>query len=200
MHDNSRPNEAYVYDVFLSYNRAHPSGTWVKDRLYKDFLGYLGEELGRDPKVYFDQEDIQAGEHWGKKLDWALKVSKVLVAVCSARYFYDSEYCRKEWYSFGELEVDGQTVNRPRVPIRYNDGKAFPPEAREIQHSDFSECNYLMEAFYKNDTRAIIYEDNVRALARAVVVAISNAPEYTAAFAVCQPAGRPVPVLEQPRL
>ncbi len=110
MSDNKLPIGAYVFDVFMSYKRSHPSGTWVRERLYKDFTGYLGEELGRDARVFFDQRDIQAGEHWVTKLDWALNVSKVLVAVCSARYFFDSEYCRKEWYSFGELEVDGKIL------------------------------------------------------------------------------------------
>lgn len=200
MTQDELPLDEYVYDVFLSYTRAHPAGTWVKDRLLNDFKGYLAEELGRNPRVFFDQHDIQTGENWAKKLEWALKVSKVLVAVCSARYFYDSKCCRMEWYSFGELEVDGQKLNRPRVPIRYNDGKAFPTDAQETQQADFSECNYIIEAFYKNDSRAVAYEDNVRSLAKAVVAAIEKAPPYTPAFLIAQPEDRPNVTLGQPRL
>lgn len=198
--ENEVSVEDYAYDVLVSYTRAHPVGTWVKDRLLRDFIGYLAEELGRRPKVFFDQHDIQPGDNWVAKIDIAIKKSRVLVAVCSARYFYDSEYCRREWYSFGELDVGGKKLYRPRVPIRYNDGKTFPVEARETQQADFSGCNYLIEAFYKNDVRAVTYEDNVRALAIAVVSAIENAPPYTTQFSVMQPPDRCAGPLNQPRL
>src|SRR5690349_10693423 len=100
----------YVYDAFVSYTRDHPVSTWVKQRLLSDFRGYLSEELGRRATVFFDEHEITAGENWEQKLKWALTVSRVLVAVCSARYFYDSQYCRMEWYTFGEVNVRGKIV------------------------------------------------------------------------------------------
>src|SRR5215831_11674216 len=115
-----RPTD-YTYDVFVSYTRDHPVGTWVTERFLRDFVGYLGEELGRRPLVFFDQHEISAGEDWERKLESGLKTSRVLVAVCSARYFLDSRYCRMEWYSFGEVTTSESKVHRPRVPLRFND-------------------------------------------------------------------------------
>jgi hypothetical protein len=190
----------YIYDVFFSYTRSHPAGTWVKDHLLGDFMGYLAEELIRQPKVFFDQYEIQTGENWEEKILWGLKMSKVLVAVCSARYFYDSLYCLVEWYTFGEQIIEGIKVNRPRVPIRYNDGQYFPPEVQKTQQVDFSSSNYIVDAFYKNDTRAIVYEENVKKLAQGVVHAISIAPSFNPNFPVVQPPDVPKRPLPQPLL
>ena len=126
------PAEDYLYDVFVSYTRDHPVATWVKDRFFRDFVGYLSEELGRRALVFFP------GEVWEERLRWGLKNSRVLLAVCSARYFRDSEFCSMEWKAFGEVVIDPRTkVLRPRVPLRYNDGNTFPPEARALQAADF---------------------------------------------------------------
>ena len=181
----------YAYDVFLSYTRDHPAGTWVKDRFLKDFRGYLSEELGQRARIFFDQEVIQTGEDWGARLHWGLRHSKVLVAVCSARYFNDSEYCEMEWHSF---------ANRPRVPVRYNDGDRFPADAKRTQQADFSECNFLVEAFYRNDQRAVNYEDNVRKLARAAVAQILNAPPFDPTFPIHLPTKAPSKRMPLPRI
>ncbi len=105
-----------------------------------------------------------------------------------------------EWHTFGEVIVEGRRVYRPRIPLRYNDGNSFPPEAKSIQQVDFSDANSIIEAFYKNDIRAIAYEDNVRKLAKAVVKAISDAPDFRAEFPVHGPTTITPPPLKQPRL
>jgi hypothetical protein len=190
----------YVYDVFVSYTRNHPVGTWVSNRFFRDFVGYLSGALGRDARVFFDQRDIAAGEDWERKLQWALGVSRVLLAVCSARYFYDSDYCQMEWCTFGDVSVEGGIVRRPRVPLRYNDGDRFPPEAKVLQQVDFSEANLIIEAFYKHDVRAIAYEDKVRTLAGDVAVAIAGAPPFSVGFPISKPPKVPLPPMKQPRL
>jgi hypothetical protein len=78
------PASDYVHDVFVSYTRDHPAGTWVKDRFMKDFRGYLAEALGRRVAIFFDQDEIQPGEIWDEQICAALLHSKVLVAICSA--------------------------------------------------------------------------------------------------------------------
>lgn len=186
------PQRDYLYDVFLSYTRDHPVGTWVKDRFLRDFRGYLSEELGQRVRIFFDQEVIQTGEDWEEKLRWGLRHSKALVAICSARYFRDSDYCDMEWRSF-----DG----RPRVPARYNDGEQFPEEAKRIQQADFSKCNLIVEAFYRNDQRAVLYEDNVRKLAQAAVEQIRAAPAFNPRFRIARaPKRRAVERMPLPRL
>jgi hypothetical protein len=190
----------YLFDAFISYTRDHPAGTWVSERLFRDFVGYLAEELGRKPKVFFDRLEIQPGDDWDAKIRWGLRTSKVLVAICSSRYFYDSDYCRMEWSSFGDCEVGGTRIHRPRVPVRYNDGHRFPAEARQLQQADFSEANFIIEAFYKNDARAVVYEENVRRLAVAVTKALEQVPPFSTASVVPEPSVITVQPLRQPRL
>jgi hypothetical protein len=194
------PESDYVYDVFVSYTRDHPVGTWVKDRFLKDFVGYLGDALGRRARVFFDQDEIESGEDQVEKLRWGLKVSRVLVAICSARYFGDSDYCRMEWRTFGKRDLEGNKVHRPRVPVRYSDGESFPREARRTQQADFSNANHICESFYKNDVRAIAYEDNVKKLAKAVVKAIGRAPKYSPNFPIAELVKTPPRPMKQPRL
>jgi hypothetical protein len=198
------PEADYTYDVFVSYTRDHPVGTWVKERFMRDFVGFLSDELGRRSLVFFDQDAISAGEIWEDRLRWGLKFSRVLLAVCSGRYFKDSQYCSMEWSSFGKVCLDEShpesTIYRPIVPLRYSDGNTFPPEAKALQAADFVNANSIIEAFYKNDVRAIAYEDNLRALSQAVARAIEAAPPFDPRF----PVGKATPVMSvrigQPRL
>jgi len=198
------PETDYIYDVFVSYTRDHPVGTWVKERFMRDFVGFLSDALERRAEVFFDQEAIAAGDDWEEKLRWGLKVSRVLVAVCSGRYFKDSQYCSMEWSSFGDVFLDESNpeskINRPRVPLRYSDGNTFPPEAKALQAADFFNANSIIEAFYKNDVRAIAYEDNLRALSQAVARKIEMAPPFDLRF----PVRNATPVMSvrigQPRL
>jgi hypothetical protein len=195
-----KPETDYVYDVFVSYTRDHPVGTWVEDRFLKDFEGFLQDRLGRKATVFYDRRAIRAGEDWQQELERGLKLSRVLVAVCSARYFQDSPYCQMEWYTFGDRGLKGKKVHRPRVPVRYSDGKSFPPDAKAVQWVDFSNANYIVEAFYRTDKRAVDYEDKVRELAEAVVEAIDRAPKYDPGFSIARPAQRPERPIRQPRL
>jgi hypothetical protein len=172
----------------------------VKEHLLKDFAGYLNEELGHKARVFYDRDEIVPGDDWKQALQRGLKQSKVLVAVCSARYFYDSEYCLTEWHAFGNVSVGDWKVHRPRILAKYNDGDSFPEEANSIQQVDFSNANSIIEAFYKNDARAIVYEENVKMLARGAVKAIRNAPEFSDEFPVYELAGVMPPRLKQPRL
>jgi hypothetical protein len=194
------PERDYAYDVFVSYTRDHPVGTWVSERFLRDFVGYLNEELGHKARVFYDRDELAPGDNWKQEIQRGLKESKVLVAVCSARYFGDSEYCQTEWYTFGDVSVGDWTVHRPRIPLKYNDGDSFPEEANSTQQIDFSNANLIIEAFYKNDARAIVYEDNVRRLAKAVVKAIGNAPEFSEGFPVNERTEAIRHHLKQPRL
>jgi len=94
----------------------------------------------------------------------------------------------------------GENIYRPRVPVRYNDGHRFPAEAQQIQQADFSDANYIIEAFYKTDARAVIYEENVRRLAVAVANAIDAAPPFNPNFTIAEPPPFEHQPLAQPRL
>ena len=166
----------YRYNVFLSYRHDHPVGPWVSMYFYPHFEGWLREALGgKEPLIFYDERDIETGDPWPSKLHEAIQYSRVLLAVCSPGYFY-SKWCLSEWESFREREtiIKGSGL---RIPIKHNDGEHFPPDALNIQMSDFSNCTSVMPSFV-NDHRSILFEDAIKKLAKAVATAVRNAPPF----------------------
>src|SRR6266496_3735129 len=127
----------YVWDVFLSYRRIDPVDTWVRDLFQRDLSDWLGDELGRNSRVFFDQDVLETGDSWPDELRQALRTSRVLLAVLSPRYWI-SKWCQIEWESFKMRE---EVLRRAglRIPIIHNDGKHIPSEAKIIQHFNFSD-------------------------------------------------------------
>src|SRR5262245_31960098 len=87
---------AYEYDIFLSYNRQHPHGTWVNEVLYPLLIPYVQDALNRNIRVFKDDREILTGAEWERTIMKALLNSRVMVAVLSPTYFL-SEWCRREF-------------------------------------------------------------------------------------------------------
>jgi hypothetical protein len=127
----------YQYDLFISYRRFGKWPEWVRDHLLPKLTLYLGEELGEEPRIAFDEEVIESGDSWPIALAQKLGRSKALVALCSRQYFA-SAWCKSELAhmmarekacGLRSLTQSGGLI----VPAVIHDGEDFPGEIAAIK-------------------------------------------------------------------
>jgi TIR domain len=127
---------AYDFDVFISYRRHGEWPTWTREIFRPLLYHWLGEELGRDPRIFVDYQ-IETGDSWPERLGNALGCSRVLVPLFSRQYF-SSPWCRSEFAlmrarearcNFRSPACPGGLI----VPAHIHDGKDFPESVRSIQ-------------------------------------------------------------------
>jgi hypothetical protein len=125
----------YEHDVFLSYSRHGEWPEWVREKFLPLLRHWLGEELGREANVFFDQE-MEAGQAWPQRLQRAVTRSRALVPLWSRMYFA-SDWCLREMsmmvareahLGFGTRAKPGRLV----VPAAIHDGDDFPEPAIQI--------------------------------------------------------------------
>jgi len=127
--------DGYRFDLFVSYSHEKDVRHWVHRHLVPVLTQRLIGERG-SAEIYVDDR-MEVGGRWPDELAWALRRSKVLLAVLSPRYFH-SEWCLAEWCSFQrrqeKLAIGPDGPHRPLVyPIRFSDGDRFPPDVGRIQ-------------------------------------------------------------------
>lgn len=126
---------AYEYDVFISYRR--PTKRWVNKYFRPLIEHYLPEALGgRAVKLFFDENDIHAGDAWEARLKRALAVSKCLVPILTPSYF-TSDWCTREFavmehrslkHGFTAIQKPGGLI----VPITINEGTFYPQKIQAL--------------------------------------------------------------------
>ncbi|MTD58253.1 TIR domain-containing protein [Amycolatopsis sp. RM579] len=130
----------YEYDVFISYHRTGALvPAWVRNHFHPRLAELLDENLPREAKIFFDEE-ITSGGKWPYEVRSALQRARIVVAVCSPKYFYD-EWCLAEWYSMAKREqlvVPGQGLI---YPVIFCDSANFPGYAHERRMRDLKNWN-----------------------------------------------------------
>lgn len=119
------PDQDFEYDVFLSH--ASEDTAWCEK---------LAERLRNESvRVWFDQWELQPGDHLLARVNEALQTSRKTVAVWSASYFRDN----KVWTlaeSFSQQHADVLARERPLIPLLIEDCK-IPPTFYNILSIDF---------------------------------------------------------------
>src|SRR5690348_432033 len=85
----------YAWDVFLSYRRWQQWPIWIRTVLLPMLSHWLGEELGREPRIFLDDPAIRPGKDWVRELAAQHSRSAVLVPLMSKLYF-ESDWCKAE--------------------------------------------------------------------------------------------------------
>jgi hypothetical protein len=135
---NRSSMKEYSYDAFLSYSR---KGEWPRfiERLFRPMLAHwLGAELGRTPKIYYDRRDVETGQRWPARLADGLSSSRVLVALWSKEYF-SSDWCVAELTQMLTREESVRVSGSdPRLVLAtvIHDGEDFPASVADIQRFD----------------------------------------------------------------
>ncbi|PPK60995.1 TIR domain-containing protein [Actinokineospora auranticolor] len=156
----------YKYDVFISYQRDSPTvAPWVRTHFHQLLCELLDDNTDEEISVYYDEEG-RAGGLWPVEIRHALRHSRVLVPVCSPKYFR-REWCMAEWHSMQSREkIAGLgTLERPFGlihPVIYSDSEYFPKYVHERRTVDLRPWNFPEPHF--QDTPAFL--DLRRALTR----------------------------------
>jgi hypothetical protein len=105
------------YDFFVSYARADNRDGWITA-----FLAALDDEHrrfsgGRTLTCFFDQHDISSLSDWQEQIfNKGLAKSRLFVAFLSPAYFA-SEWCRREWKAWIDLEIAQHILTAGAAPI-----------------------------------------------------------------------------------
>lgn len=172
---------SYEYHVFLSYRRHGEWTRWVGEKFLPLFLHWLGEELGENAQIFFDQKFIEAGIVWPHELAFALARSRVLVPLLSRQYF-NSEWCKAELAHMCARE-DMCFTNAVRlsrgliVPAVLHDGDDFPKNVCAITPTYLQDCANVRLA--KDSPTEEELSKRIRdSLVPNVARAIQRAPHY----------------------
>jgi len=172
---------AYEFHVFLSYRRHGEWTQWVKEKFLPLFLHWLGEELGENAQVFFDQRILEAGKLWPQESAYALARSRVLVPLLSRQYF-NSEWCKTELAHMCAREtISGMRKAQPPksliVPAVLHDGNDFPKHVSAIMPTYLQDCANVRTA--KDSPTEEELSKRIRdSLVPSVVCAIHRAPGY----------------------
>lgn len=162
----------YEWDAFLSYRRWQEWPEWVRAHFHPLFLHYLGEELGREPRVFVDWGDETPGD-WPTHLARALARSRVLVPLLSRLYFR-SPWCATEYELMKRREdVCAGTLI---VPAVIHDGDELPPHARRTYSAILTA--YSNPRIATRGRTAARLADEINKWMPTVRQAIEDAPEY----------------------
>jgi TIR domain len=172
----------YEFDVFVSYRRYGEWPLWIQEHFRPVFEHYLGEDLGRNARVFFDNS-LESGDEWPNHLGRALGRSAVLVPLWSKTYF-NSPWCITECaFMFKREEICGYRATRDDVlvlPASIHDGDEFPDYARRVQYVKLNE--YANVRLNKTGHTAEAMVDRIKAWTPTVATAVKRAP------ADCDPA------------
>ncbi|SDZ75620.1 TIR domain-containing protein [Thiothrix caldifontis] len=174
----------YEYDVFLSYRRYGMWPRWVSGIFLEIFKHWLGEELGRDVTIFFDQ-DMETGTNWPSRLANAHAKSRVLVPLWSHQYF-TSDWCltelslmraREEQCGFSSRENPKGLI----IPAIIHDCEDLPSDIKCIQ--SISLHGYTNPLITINSPTAEKLSDAISdRWAKDIAHAINSAPEYDASW------------------
>jgi hypothetical protein len=175
--------DGYRYDLYISYPRSGSVADWVRIHLVPTLEGCLTDLLAHAPRIFFDTESIEVGTAWPEQLAYALKRSRVFLAVLSPSYFR-SAWCVSEWESFLARErlLDGNR-NRIILPVVASDGDTFPESVRSLQWFEMAQWVYPYPQFSRTDAYIQFYEA-VRRLAEVIAENIERAPPWREDFPI----------------
>ncbi|MFD2473193.1 TIR domain-containing protein [Amycolatopsis silviterrae] len=190
----------YHYDVFISYLRtADPIARWVRNHFQPLLRELLDGNLDREVKVFFDGS-VRVGGRWPDEVRSALRHTRILVPVCSPKYFYN-EWCLAEWASM-ERREELACGDRPATliyPVIYCDSKNFPPYAHERRWENLTEWNHPYEQFQASP-KYIGFHDRMNRIAAEIEELLSDAPVWRADWPVLTPRPDVPPASRFPRL
>ncbi len=103
------------FDIFISYSRADN-----KDASVQQFIALLQKQykevFSSELSIFFDIRDIEYGEDWERRLHTSLKNSHLMLAFASENYI-NSEWCRKEWRVWCEVERSRGWLSSMLFPV-----------------------------------------------------------------------------------
>lgn len=174
---------SYEYDIFISYKRHPESRQWLLEHFQPLLEYYVELELGRPPRVFRDDQHIEAGGTWPVHLGRALGNSRVLVALWTRTYFH-SEWCTSELAAMlaREHAVRLRTPDHPGgliVPVILHDCLELPAVLAPLQHVAIREC-FNVRMRRESELSEMLTACIANQIAPGVAAAIKAAPAWQA--------------------
>ncbi len=151
--------------MFVSYSHSSDLVQSVQT-IVQLFSSQLSLMLAWEPRIFFDQREIELGAEWPIALQEALSSSKVLLTFLTPRYF-QSSWNVAEWVTFSEREKRSE-VGAPLIfPIVVGGANAMPEDVRRRHVLDISDVFTPLLTESSRATDEI--SQRIRALAVSVV-------------------------------
>jgi len=168
----------YRYDVFVSFRRLEEWPFWVSEHFTPLLRQWLGEELGREARVFTDDR-TEEGAIWPTGLARSLADSAVLVPLLSATYF-DSKWCTTEFELMEQREATSG-AERLIVPALVHDGDSLPERVKARQARVLSK--HVRMRMERAGGTAERLESEIKAWAPRICTAILAAPKQDPSWA-----------------
>jgi hypothetical protein len=179
----------YEYDVFISYLRpAKFVSAWVETHFYP----LLSEIL---------DNNLRGGADWPSELQLAMRHTRILLPVCSPKYFVN-ELCLAEWQSMEQREELYSTVSgKPQLiyPVIFCDSENFPEFTERRRMHDLNEWS-MHEPQFQDTLAYLDFHKYVAGLAQELEKLIDQAPEWRPDWPVATPEAGRLPSAKFPRL
>lgn len=161
---------AYQYDVFISYNSAHPRiKTWVEDHFIKLFRESCDDEWGDEEYLQYSiWSENSPGVVWPDAIRQAHAQSKMLLAIVTPSYFNQSKWCLAEWKVMREREqfLPNGSTDSLIYPVLWSDGIKIKKEQDPLNYADFTAYAHPEQGFcetplfikFRNEMRELVKE------------------------------------------
>ena len=128
-------------------------------------LGYdLYNQLSRNYKVFFSKESLKTGligNDYEPHIYHAMRSSKVMIVLCSAREHLDSQWVKNEWWRFAKFCENDPSKEKTIIPVIMSE---FSPTLlpKDLKHCQYLNYDHnLMRDLFKR-LRTIFDRDNAR--------------------------------------
>jgi hypothetical protein len=192
----------YEYDVFISYRRdGGDVPAWVRTHFYPRLRALLDDNVDYEVRIFLD-EKTTVGEKWPQESLNALRRARILIPVCSPKYFSD-EWCLAEWHSMAKREEIAGMVSQENphaliYPVIFSDSLNFPAYAHERKMRSFTNWNQP-HVQYQNCLEYLDFHREMAKMAEELVGIIARAPDWRPDWPVLTPLPDPPPTSKLPR-
>ncbi len=129
-----------TFHIFISYARA--DNTHAEIQHFVTLLEKVyTETFSAALNIFFDVKDIEHGEDWERCLHTSLKKSHLMLAFISESYMA-SEWCRKEWRVWCEVERSRGCLSSTLFPVYYTH---IPDAFQRIENFTFTQNIFTKE-------------------------------------------------------
>ncbi|WP_255632681.1 toll/interleukin-1 receptor domain-containing protein [Amycolatopsis sp. TNS106] len=180
----------YEYDVFISYRRSGGDAPdWVRNHFHPRLQRLLDDNVDYDVKIFLE-DGVPVGGKWPQVVRDALQRARILIPVCSPKYFHD-EWCLAEWHTMAkreEIVAGGGSAKPGRLiyPVIFSDSENFPGYAHERRMHSFRDWN-KPHPQYQNTPEYLDFDRELALMVEDLVEVIEQAPPWSPEWPVETP-------------
>jgi hypothetical protein len=169
----------YKHDIFLSYRRHNEWPRFIEEHFLPQLRHWLDTTRGRTTRIFFDQDQIEAGEAWPHALADGLAHSRIMLCLWSREYF-SSKWCRAELsHMLARRKSLTKAPNAPPplvIAVIIHDTEKVHPGVKDIQTYRLQGCCNPWMA--KGSSTAERLSTEIERLAGDVAKALTRTPKF----------------------